>query len=272
MPRTRAQHAAPSQKSPSQKVSSQQLPSQKVSGQRMKAQIQPLKRQPSVGASIAAQLQTLIQSGAYKPGERLPGQRQLAEQFGASLAGVREALSVLSAAGLVEARPGRGTLVRSVGDGEPTFDGWLGAVGDASELAELIEARRLLEAFTLREAARRITPEGAAELSAALEDLRAALGDPEAYVQADMQFHLCLARLAGNRVILRLMQAIQAPLTEQLRSSISHLSERGALAENFATHERLYLSVAASDPQQAQAAFDDMLRGALAAFEELAAR
>ncbi|HCE65027.1 MAG TPA: GntR family transcriptional regulator, partial [Deinococcus radiodurans] len=63
--------------------------------------IRPLQKRRSIGADIAEKLQQLINDGTFKPGDRLPGQRELAQQFGTSLAGVREAISVLSAAGLV---------------------------------------------------------------------------------------------------------------------------------------------------------------------------
>ncbi len=225
--------------------------------------IRPLQKRLSVGADIAAQLQGLINDGTFKPGDRLPGQRELAQQFGASLAGVREAISVLTAAGLVDARPGRGTVVSSVGGANPTFDGWLGAVGNEQEFGELMQARQMLEAFTIAESAARATPEQVARLRDALQTMRAELQAPESYAEADMQFHLLLAETAGNRVVTRLMRVIQRPLMEQLRRSIAHLHATGQLGENLVRHERIVDGIERHDPQAAQRSFGEMLSGAL---------
>ena len=91
-----------------------------------KLEIQPLPKRHSLGADIAKQLQDMIYEGSFKPGDTLPGQRDLATQFGASLASVREAISVLAAAGLVDAQAGRGTTVLGVTDNPSSFAGWLG--------------------------------------------------------------------------------------------------------------------------------------------------
>jgi GntR family transcriptional repressor for pyruvate dehydrogenase complex len=56
----------------------------------------------------------MIRDGSLNPGDRLPPERQLAEEFGVSRAAVREALSALGLMGLVEVRPGEGTFVRAV--------------------------------------------------------------------------------------------------------------------------------------------------------------
>lgn len=225
--------------------------------------IQPLQRRISVGANIAARLQTLIQDGTFKPGERLPVQRELARQFGTSLAGVREAISVLNAAGLVEATPGRGTIVRSATEGGDSFDGWLGMAADDQELVELVEAREMLEAFTIRRAALYATTEQIQELRDALDEMRHHLNDLEAYVQADMHFHLLIAQIAGNRIVTRLMRVIQRPLAENLRSNVQQLSKTGKLPQSFATHERIVEGIEKRDAKYAQQAFAEMLRGAM---------
>ena len=231
---------------------------------RVPTPIRPLKKRRSVGADIAEQLQQLINDGTFKPGDRLPGQRELAQQFGTSLAGVREAISVLTAAGLVDSTPGRGTIVRSVGGAAPTFDGWLGAVGDEREFEELMQARRMLEAFTIAQATAQATPAQVGELRGAVEAMRDGMGDPDAYAEADMQFHLLLSEVAGNRVVTRLMRAIQRPMMEQLRRSIAHLKASGQLEENLATHGRIVDGIERRDLEAAQRGFDDMLAISLA--------
>lgn len=226
--------------------------------------IRPLPKRRSARADIAEQLQQLISGGTYKPGDRLPGQRELAQQFGTSLAGVREAVSVLIAAGLVDATPGRGTVVRSVTDSAPTFDGWLGVVGDEQEFGELVEARRMLEAFTISHAAAQATPAQVRQLRGAVDAMRGAMDDPTAYAEADMQFHLMLSEVAGNRVVTRLMRVIQRPLMEQLRRSIAHLKATGQLEANLQTHVRIVDGIERGSADDAQRGFEDMLAISLA--------
>ncbi len=226
--------------------------------------IRPLQKRPSIGADIAARLQGMINDGTFKPGDRLPGHRELAQQFGTSLAGVREAISVLTAAGLVDARPGRGTVVSSVGGAAPTFDGWLGAVGDEQEFEELMQARRILEAFSISQATALATPAQVARLREAVGAMGAQMHNPDAYAEADMHFHLLLAEVAGNRVVTRLMRAIQRPMMEQLRRSIAHLKASGQLEENLATHGRIVDGIERRDLEAAQRGFDDMLAISLA--------
>lgn len=222
--------------------------------------IRPLKKRRSVGADTAEQLRTLIQDGTYKPGDRLPGQRELAREFGISLAGVREAISVLSAAGLVDATPGRGTIVRSAGDSAATFDGWLGAVRDEQEFDEMLEVRRLLEAFTLTKAVGRATPEQLETLRGVIGAMRRAFDDPEAYAEADMRFHLTIAEIAGNRTVTRLLRVLQQPLMEQLRRTIAQSREVGQLQDNLATHVEMLEGLQANDAEAVRESFEHMLR------------
>ena len=79
-----------------------------------------------------------------------------------------------------------------------------------------------------------------------------------------LALHLLLSEVAGNRVVTRLMRAIQRPLMEQLRRSIAHLKATGQLADNLATHERIVDGIERGDGAGAQRGFDDMLAISLA--------
>jgi GntR family transcriptional regulator, transcriptional repressor for pyruvate dehydrogenase complex len=219
-------------------------------------QITPLGPRRSVGADIGAQLQQLIQQGQWLPGARLPSQRQLAAQFGASLSSVREAMSVLVASGLLEARPGRGTLVRGLGEGGGHFDGWLGQPGSTAETNDLLEMRRLLEHYSLRQAALR---RAVGQLPQCLAAMAACGPDLLALAQADLAFHLELAACSGNSVAVRLMRALQAPLGLHLQASLAHLAAAELLAQNHRDHELMVAAIAAGEPQSAVEHFDAML-------------
>jgi len=209
--------------------------------------IQPLKRRTSIGADIAAQLQRLIQDGSFAPGTTLPSQRELARRFGASVPSVREAISVLTASGMLETRTGHGTIVRTLTSATPAFDGWLGLASSEDELHELLQARRILEEFTLTAAAERSTATQAAELHAILGEMRAGLGDPDRYADADMRLHMTIAEIAGNRVVTRLMRIIQAPLARLLRQSVTHLHANNMLHVSLRDHEHMVRAIIEGD-------------------------
>lgn len=88
--------------------------------------IQPLPRHDSLSVEIAKKLHDMILDGTLLPGSFLPGQRDLAKQFGASMASVRGAISALDAAGLIKVSPGKSTIICSLKDTNSIFDGWLG--------------------------------------------------------------------------------------------------------------------------------------------------
>ncbi len=223
--------------------------------------IQPITRHHSLGATIAQQLQQLIQQGVYPAGSLLPSQRELARQFGASVPSVREAISVLSAVGLLEARTGQGTVVRSLSSASSDFTGWLGLADDQREMRDLLQTRQLLEQFTIRQATAQLDDLGRERLCAALKQLEDSQNS-ERYVSADMALHLLIADLAGNVVVSRLMRIIQQPLQQQVRRSVSHLYNTGQLEISLQDHRLLVSAICGGQSEQAFTALYSMLERA----------
>lgn len=221
--------------------------------------IKPIVRRRSLGEDITAQLQQLIQDGTYPPGCALPSQRELARMFGTSVPSVREAISVLVATGVLDARTGSGTVVRSFATSDSEFDGWLGVAGDREELQELLQARRLLEQFTTQQLVARMTPQAGEALEAILEEMRASLDDPDRYVDADMRLHMTIATLAGNRVVCRLMRVIQHPLRHQLTLSVRELYDNGRLSDSMSDHDQMVRALRAGHAGEAFSYIDRML-------------
>jgi DNA-binding FadR family transcriptional regulator len=234
-----------------------------------KTEIQPLPRRHSLGADIAKQLQNMIYEGAFKPGDTLPGQRDLATQFGASLASVREAIGVLVAAGLVDAQPGRGTVVLGVTDSTSSFTGWLGMVGNESELEDFVETRQLLEHYLFVRAAQRSTNVQHQTLRDALGKMRDAFGDVDAYAAADQEFHFAIGEVAGNRVLARLMRAVYLSLEQQRMKLFIQLFEARKVEESYAYHERMVDAIERRDAKTAMLEFDKMYQQSLDVEERL---
>jgi GntR family transcriptional regulator, transcriptional repressor for pyruvate dehydrogenase complex len=165
-------------------------------------------RQVDVYAEVRQQLSDLIESGAYRAGDRLPSERQLAEGLGVSRVAVREALKVLESAGRVSIRRGAGTFVIYPGT-DPIAGALLaGRSVDTGFLSELVELRAAVELKIVELAARRATADGVAQLHAVLS--RNAEEFPETAEQGSLNllFEAELARIAGNRLLSASQRAI----------------------------------------------------------------
>lgn len=142
--------------------------------------------------SIAREIAAMIEQGAYPPGSRLPGERELAEKFDVSRVTIREAEIALQATGWLEIKTGSGVYV-SEKRREP-----LGALPAASAF-EVTEARLLVESEAAALAARNITDEGIERLEELIDRMGKA-GDDEANV-ADELFHLTIAEASNNEAL-----------------------------------------------------------------------
>jgi GntR family transcriptional regulator, transcriptional repressor for pyruvate dehydrogenase complex len=168
---------------------------------------------------IVEQIEASIQKGALKPGDQLPAERDLATQFGVSRTAVREAVKALREKGLVEAYPGRGTFVTSdTSNGiRLTLDRMI-RTGQLEGTLQLVEVREILEPEIAALAAKRADEETVKEMSEAVGIMDKASRDPDAYIEADLDFHLALAEAAANPIILSLIDSIVGVLREQRMS------------------------------------------------------
>jgi GntR family transcriptional regulator, transcriptional repressor for pyruvate dehydrogenase complex len=165
---------------------------------------------------IVQQIEESIVKGDLKPGDQLPAERELAQRFGVSRTAVREAVKALREKGLVEAYSGRGTFIT---------DGTTQAVRQSLDLMvkigqpegsnHLAEVRAILEPEIAARAATRIQESELATMREAVAAMDAAGQDPDAYIEADLDFHLALAEGAANPLILSLLDSIVGLLREQ---------------------------------------------------------
>ena len=155
--------------------------------------------------SIVEQVERAIADGRLKPGDRLPGERQLMESFGVSRSTVREALRVLQATGSITSRHGdpRGSMVIRYSPDLLTESIQRFARADASSIAELLQFRLSLESTACRLAARLHTEDDVAQLDEALAAMRdAAEADNEfAFWETNRRFDDTLALASHNQMI-----------------------------------------------------------------------
>src|ERR1700675_2646158 len=199
---------------------------------------------------IVQQVEDSILKGQLKPGDQLPAERDLAQRFGVSRTAVREAVKTLREKGLVEAYSGRGTFVTN---------GTSQAIRQSLDLmirinqqdgsANLAELRLVLEPEIAGLAAPRIEEQLLTTMREAVAAMDRNLHDPEAYVEADLDFHLALAEAVGNPLILSLLDSIVGLLREQ-RSRI--FSGDGGPERGQFHHKRILQAIERRDPDAAR--------------------
>ncbi len=197
---------------------------------------------------VAQDLSGQIRERHLKPGEPLPTERDLAQAYGVGRSSVREALRMLESRGLI-GFAGKGAFV--VADyGNPLSDSlrFLLAARETN-LGELYEARKIVEAETAALAALRRTEADMARMNSHIEEMSAGLGSQEEYIEADLQFHLAVAEATRNRVVVHVMQAIRDLLHRAL-GSIFHIP--GSPHQSIAQHRLILEAVAAGNADGAR--------------------
>jgi GntR family transcriptional repressor for pyruvate dehydrogenase complex len=207
---------------------------------------------------IVQQIEESILKGALKPGNQLPAERELAQQFGVSRTAVREAVKALREKGLVEAYSGRGTFVT---DGtsqaiRQSLD-LMVKIGQPDGSTSLAELRAILEPEIAVLAATRVEEQHLTTMREAVAIMDRSRQDPDAFIEADLDFHLALAEAAANPLILSLIDSIVGLLREQ-RMKIFRVDggpERGQFH-----HKRILQAIEHRDPEQARATMRDHLQ------------
>ncbi|MDX1710522.1 MAG: FadR/GntR family transcriptional regulator [Rhodovibrionaceae bacterium] len=220
-----------------------------------------------VSDRVAQELMRLIASGRLAPGERLPGERQLADMMNVSRVSIRAALQQLKAQGFVQAIQGGGTrIIASTEDMEAALTKLVRH--DVDNLHDLAEIRVQLESWAARRAAERADDTQIAEIEAKLR----AMQDPHRHhrhkAEDDLAFHLAIAKAAGSSVYLHLMGVLGDILEEMLAFHRYTLSATEADDRAFLSqHEAVFAAIAARDGEAAARAMQDHLLHVLRRYE-----
>lgn len=196
---------------------------------------------------VLAQLQERIFSGEYKVGDRLPTEPQLMEELGVGRSTLREAIKVLVHAGILEVRQGQGTHIISLSPIENSFDKQL---KDAN-IEHIYEARRMLDKEVSMLAAKRRDERDLLALRDYLNKRNRALqkGNYMEYIDADIDFHLSIAKASKNQVLLDLYQSFVPVLRHILNPLILN---RINYQHNSELHEKLFLAILNQNEEDAQ--------------------
>jgi GntR family transcriptional repressor for pyruvate dehydrogenase complex len=219
--------------------------------------IEPLEREPRLYERLVDKILDLISSGAWKPGYRLPPERELSDAFGVSRTVVREAIKALEARGVVESIPGSGVSVRLADFNmvSRSLQTYMQLSSRVDFEIRLNEVRRVLEVEMVALAAARRNSEQLTKLHEICQQMRAGGNTAKEMAELDFQLHVTLAEATQND----LFKVLLAPLINQLRDQIILTWEDFPRPVNlvFEQHEAI---VAAVENRDAEAGRQAMIK------------
>ncbi len=219
----------------------------------------------SISDDIVDQIMSLIASGDLKPGQQLPSERVLCENFGASRSSLREALRCLCIVGVLRARVGEGTSVAL--DGEK----FLGKIiewriiTEKHDIENLMEVRIALESVTAADVARLGNEEHLVRLDKLLGKMEAAIDDQKRFMALDLEFHVSLAAASENFLIYDLVSMIRGQLERALMPMLSASHGR---SDTLKEHVEIVNAIRRHDPVAASETMQAHLTAAMKRYQE----
>ncbi len=217
-------------------------------------------REGSLSELVAGTIGRRIVSGRHKPGETLPTEPQIQEEFGVSRTAVREAIRLLSAKGLTVSRPKIGTRVRPTADWsmlDPDVLRWQVEQNPSDEFIHaLFEMREIIEPAAAARAAERATEEEVVILGAAMDGIQNEPRGSPTQIQADIAFHMALLEASHNP----LLRSVGAMIRSALEITFS-LGWRTVMGDDAVVqHRNIYDAVRGRNPEEAFLAMRRLLR------------
>lgn len=206
----------------------------------------------SLPEQVAALIHKAIVDGQFAPGEQLPQQKELAQQYGVSLSVTRESLALLTSAGVITSNHGRGTFVNDQPRALLRFPMWVGAASDWHEMLEGTEARYFIERAIARLAAQRRSDDELAELTAWLAEMEKSAEDAEAFAAADVGFHIALGKAARNQLLETSLTSIRQIIGQDIFDHHLHAGGDLVATDVVAAHREVLDAIRRADPETAE--------------------
>ena len=214
-----------------------------------------IRREPRLSDRVAALLLDTIVARGLQPGDRLPSERELGEQFGVSRTVIREAVRALAAKGVIEVRTGSGLRVAAVDASAVSESMSLFLRGGTVDYSKVHEVRRLLEVEIAGLAAERASDADVERIRTVAEQMEGALDDVEKASRLDLAFHRAIARATNNELYLLLLDSIGEAQLEIRRGNL----QSGAAPETIKAHRMIVERIAARDAEGARSAMESHL-------------
>lgn len=217
-----------------------------------------IERSATLVHHVIGQIEQLIEAGRLRPGDRLAPERELARQFGVSRTVVREAVRSLVARGLLEVRPGSGTVISS-----PSADSvarslalFLRAGRPEFDCEKVMELRRVLEIANAGLAAQRRTVEDLLAMERILHEEAVATNDRYRFAEYDVAFHAAVAQATHNELFALMLDSIADILLTWREVTFD---VPGTPARALMYHTSVYEQIKAGNAEAARASMRDHL-------------
>jgi DNA-binding FadR family transcriptional regulator len=217
-----------------------------------------IKRPEKLYVRIAEQINALILNGTFKPGVKLPAEREIAEQLGVSRPSVREALAVLEILGVIDIRVGDGSYVK---DNASNFKLEANELKNSAPF-ELLEARLLVEPFIVELAVERATDFHIAVLQETTELMRKHISDNlDEFFAQGVRFHRELAFAINNEVLAKIAENLVHPEVHPLWKLLNQkaLASMESRLHQILEHEEIILAIKTRDKERAKKAMSHHL-------------
>ncbi len=218
--------------------------------------VDPIKK-VTVTEQILDKIAQLITSGELQPGEKLPNERLLAEQFGVARGRIREALRALSLVGLISIKAGEGSFVnpREQPISEDTIS-WM-FHHEIYNLDEIYDARKLIESAVYISALHHASDDQLQKLKSMHHQLKSFEKkedfDPKAFMQILDEIDMYMGEICGNQIYFKLMQTI---IYLRRDSLMRLLNVPGAHVSSIQTRSKLFTAMNTKDQAKVQLALD----------------
>jgi DNA-binding FadR family transcriptional regulator len=209
----------------------------------------------NLAQGVVEDISTRIRQSQLKPGDKLPTESAIMDQYGVSRTVVREAISHLQASGQVQTRHGIGTFVIERAQSGLGIDA--DSIVTVRDVLAILELRISMETEAAWLAAARRSEAQVTELGEALGDMQRALQHGGTSVEADMRFHQLIAESTGNRYFVEMLGQLGNTIIPRARVNTPGLDlERPAdyLERVNHEHEDIYKAILRKDPEAARAA------------------
>lgn len=161
-----------------------------------------------VSEKVAHQLKEVISRGVFRAGDRLPSERELAEQMGVSRPSIREAIQILAVQGILETVHGGGSIVKNLTEQTILRPIEVFLKDDRQRALELTEVRAFMEAWAARQAASNRTDAELQRIKGYLEEMEHDFEEGAIRFEVDFKFHTEIAAATHNTIYLHLIHNI----------------------------------------------------------------
>jgi len=218
--------------------------------------LRPIERQKAYEA-VLDQIRELILNGTWKPGRRIPPERELIEMLSVGRSSIREALRILEAMGFIESRPGDGSYIKCDIDIPTHLFSMKNLMQKEDYFLAMMEARELIESQIAYLAAERATEKDIKRLEDIVEKQLEQIDTGENGMEENILFHLELAQVIGNEFLFELQQLF-FKLSRDFITELFTISGRSHIS--LRQHNEIINAIKKRKPNEAHGLMLDHLR------------